>query len=474
MKMTVYDVIIEAYLEIKGPREVEYYTVYKSLGMNEKESLLKGINSEFYRLLDKNITTEKFIESKNKVLAQALKEREDAEKMLAVHLMVMFDFALEEREEYRIFQTAELGSNRVISTSGPFGESEDHLYLYHNDANFCDKMIEKLEIRKKKIRAGIWEYIKNYIIAGHEKYNICIKEYKSDILKELVEKRKLKLGIVPYGRKMWYDIEQEGKGIVIADKEDSRKQMNERYIELIRQADAYKADILIFPEMAMNSRTLSYVKKYLAGASLGGEIQHLKLIFLGSLWQDYKNKCYLLSSSGSVLLENDKKNSYEKDGYIELLKEISEDINLIDIKGLGRIWYMICKDGLLHKDVVVMYECFDIQMSFISAYSPGVDEFVTNAEDIAKKYYASCVMANSCLARKTNEKDDTTGFLSLPAVQETRKNARCYIESYGCKYNHSCDNCCIWTFDIDLDNISIKDSDGIKTVGIEKNCVYIA
>ena len=47
----------------------------------------------------------------------------------------------------------------------------------------------------------------------------------------------------------------------------------------------------------------------------------------------------------------------------------SEKILLIDIKGLGRVWYLICKDDLIFENVAPFVSKYESTVQVISAYS---------------------------------------------------------------------------------------------------------
>lgn len=99
----------------------------------------------------------------------------------------------------------------------------------------------------------------------------------------------------------------------------------------------------------MNRETLDSIRNFLIQSTLNGVIS-LELVFLGSFWDNGVNEGIVLSGTGTILIRSQKIKPFflKKDGkvYWEKLKQEAQEIELLDISKIGRIQYLICKDGL--------------------------------------------------------------------------------------------------------------------------------
>lgn len=74
-------------------------------------------------------------------------------------------------------------------------------------------------------------------------------------------------------------------------------------------------------------------------------------------------------------------------------------MELIDIPKLGRIQYLICKDGLNDGMQRLLWGMFEIAISFISSYSQSVSHFGKIGESFSEEYAGIQVLANACASR---------------------------------------------------------------------------
>jgi len=127
-----------------------------------------------------------------------------------------------------------------------------------------------------------------------------------------------------------------------------------RYLDCFNQAMSSNADICLFPEMSLSDDTLSAIKLCLQSL----EKDDHRFFVAGSIWKQSANEGIILDSLGKEIVrqrkftrfvysDKDKEKDYTEDINIDVQKK--SKISIIEVKGLGRVALLICKDVLIMK-----------------------------------------------------------------------------------------------------------------------------
>lgn len=121
---TIFDLIIFAYSQIAGIREDQYYCEYLSMQQKSKDEVWKDINISFEELLNENISVKTFYREIEKI-------KPIYRFCLYVHLLVIFDNVLVNREQYSIFRKKFSIKKDNIKKTGPMMSSFSNYKLYY-------------------------------------------------------------------------------------------------------------------------------------------------------------------------------------------------------------------------------------------------------------------------------------------------------------------------------------------------------
>lgn len=461
----IYDVLVALYSLIDNedsPGNIQrYYEESNADDWSEVNSLLD-------QLLSEQINFQNFMRK----LLQLL-EAEDL-FMFAIHVLKFFDQIFKDKEAYPYLEFGNIVEVNCLRQLGPLNneQTEYRLYLTAGTGLVEESkaLIEsKCRIINRKDGSDIFESITGYRIVRvlpKREPLIKIKEYGKNIFcSDEGEEKNLRLAIIPVSRKRWFHIKYEentsGKHYFeIEDNKSKIKENNRAYLQLFDRMVDEKVEIAVFPELAMNSATEDEICEYLAHKALTTGDYSLKLVFLGSCWENGSNKCVLLSGNGSVLCRNGKKNPFslvrnEKE-YFEKLTKKPVGYEILDVKHLGRILYIVCKDGLDDIGQFSFWNEYGVNFEVISSFSPSIAFFEQEMADMISKYKGMALVANSCCPRKA-EGRTAVGFVKLPYM---RKKKPFLIDGLGKEYNmeeqcmKNCTFCsCMHIFDIKPDRL---------------------
>lgn len=489
-QQNIYDILVLLYLQIEGEHKRQYIKEYYKmldkisedywgdLGLITNEMLMEKISFEFY--------IEKF---KTCITKEKLRN-------VAVRMLMDFERYFEQIEEFPALSLERESISGKIYKFGPLNKvsTEYSFYLmpdYHYFKDFNRE--QKLNIRFMDYGefSGIDVKIRRYNIVKKErlKKQVNIKYYDGmkGISKTYPE---LKVGIVPVAKKLWCkDIYEEypkgEKGYFrLEDIKERLEEMNEAYIKVLEKCIDEGVQIVVFPELAQNAETERVVKSFLAMETVKGQ-HSLELVFLGSLWENGKNEGVLFSGTGTILLRNQKIEPFfmEKDGktYWEDLQQEAKKIELLDIPKLGRIQYLICKDGLDSGWQHTIWGAFQIAISFISSYSESVSHFENLGNSFSIQYGGVQILANACAARIANKdkimesgEEKEIGSIVVPCGKGGKGDAffqkEKYTEIEHCK-QECCFGQCIRVFRINP--MLIWEKDGILGNYISSDCIIL-
>lgn len=457
----IYDVLVALYSLIDNedsPGNIQRY--YEESNADD----WSGINSLLDQLLSCQIDFQLFMRELLRLF-----EAEDR-LMFAIHVLKFFDQVFKEKEEYPYLEFGSTVEVNCLRQLGPLNneQAEYRLYLTAGTGLIEESKAlikSRCRIINRKDGSDIFESITGYRIVRvlpKREPLIKIKEYGENIFDPDKEERNLRLAIIPISRKRWFHIKYEenisGRHYFeIQDNESKVKENNRAYVQLFDRLVDEKVEIAVFPELAMNSATEDEIRGYLTNKALTTRDYSLELVFLGSRWENGSNKCVLLSGSGSVLCRNGKKNPFSlvhngKECFEKLVKRPTE-YEILDVKHLGRILYIVCKDGLDDIGQLSFWNEYGVNFEVISSFSPSIAFFEQQMADMISKYKGMAVVANSCSPRKAEAEGETAvGFVKLPYM---RKKKPFLIHGLGKEYDmeeqcmKSCTFCsCMHIFDI--------------------------
>lgn len=456
----IYDVLVSLY-EIIDDENFPSYEINYAEEVEKSDDLFEEINLRIEEVVYCDIGLETF---KNSILRMLTKENA---RLNAIYILLKFDHILAEREEYPLFQMKKKLSLNVLVKVGALNNNSNKYRFYlmsNNSLTEMSRVIKESNMRVMNRTSGysIFYRIKSYRIIDTALPEIIINSYQNDYFKKKLSDTKctIKIAVIPVANERWYDVHYTKNSktnfnyFEITDKDERIKSINDSYINILDELNKNNVEIAVFPELAMNSKTEEAIKNYLIKSSVSNPQNHsIRLVFCGSIWKKQENECTLLSGSGSVLLRNLKRNPFEikKDGvkYKERLKAIASVYNMIDIMGLGRIWYLVCKDGLDDMPQMHMKNEYGITFEMISCYSGSISYFEREAESFSQSYKGITVLANSCEPRINKDKinvGETIGFICVPAMRRvmpftTTKKVEFYKikeDCFQCRKHSSC------------------------------------
>ncbi len=436
---TIYDLVIYAYQQICGRRESRILSQY----LESVPKYRSEITFLMREVLLCNFTVEEFVNKLHGYLENDLEQ-------VCMHILIEFDRYYSERDKYRLIN--EITTNAIIEFRIQNNISDQFAFYPMYQQNFVMKSQVMSRARVHRNRKGIWDIIKSYRINrinDSENY-VLIREYRNDgIERALLKRFYLTVAVVPFSNKMPFEEDEQG---ILRNKQYSDEEIEKMYMDcitLLKELDEREIDIIIFPEVVMTETLILKIKKWLQINAIQGT--NLKLIFIGSFYKDNINRCMLFSGTGKELLSNDKQNGfeyYDKAGnpHREGLGDKSDLIYLLDMRGLGRIWYLICKDAILYNESVRIVEEYECNVRIVSAYSNSISDFQTVGEMLAKAYEVFSVVCNSCAVRIGKH----IGLVSYPVFYNEGKNISSRERTYSCTKH--CKNCSyakcahIWQF----------------------------
>ncbi|MBQ3355943.1 MAG: hypothetical protein IJG45_02345 [Oscillospiraceae bacterium] len=316
-------------------------------------------------------------------------------------------------------------SKKVVISHGPlndYREQEGFLYVA-SPASYLTAMFEKNHIRKGRQtvsakNTALSTSFSHYFVVERSlanKYIPIVNCYNKSIFTD----GRIKICCCPFSRETWINTKAGSSGEYFRVEYDNANEVthNNRIIDLIRYLDEQGANIVTFPELVLNNRSLWEIKSFL----LHAELHNLKLIFTGSNWNndELNNISYIISRDGTVLLKHQKKVGYkyyshESNQYI--IEDLDPDafLSFLDIPGLGRTVYNICAD---YNDDLIQLLCsslMETDMYFIAAFTPDTYLMLERAKSNAVLKGETTILTNACAAAKD---DQAISFVVKPLVE---------------------------------------------------------
>lgn len=432
--VNIFDILIVLYQFVNtsnGPSYIKQYGENLNKGYFEAP-LYQCLNQLIDELLDENISFDMFKEE----LANLCKEEPSPD--FCIWILLYFDQILEEYERYpHLKQNRRLSLQRLTAV-GPLNTSLDGYQLYYTPVKgipYHSPVIRNIRSAQLRDTSKIASLLSSYHIISKpadEPY-LIVKKYGTQEFKECFAgpDSTLKIAVVPFYKDTWYKTKLSETPIrnyfEILSESSLEETINTAYIRMLETLNQQNVDIVVFPELAMNASTKNVVCKWLAAQYFGNPAFKIKLIFLGSFWNymDKTNTCTLLSSTGTVLLENHKKigfiykNPENRKQYHEALSQRPSYFEALDLDYLGRLIYFICRDSLEDLDQAYLWNQHHINIEVISSYSKSLSHFENKMRYFSQTHKGISVVANCCEPRSQK---DTVGFISLPATDLSSEN----------------------------------------------------
>lgn len=337
---------------------------------------------------------------------------------------------------------------RTILRRGPLNNREDYLFYFKTSDSFFSEKLSRKGIRNRRQTIEFdtnsinWDFYNFEIIKNTKLYDYqpVVKQYRHNF----VFKDELKIGFLPLSLKKWFSIipNNKTKNFSIVYDNSTIKKHNNLLKDLLMECEKLQVDIAIFPELSMNSESEDEIRRFI----LNSNFQYTKLCFLGSIWNNNVNEAVLITSQGTTLIREQKKVSYryfnkkEKCYYNE---EIYGDNNIqfVDIDGLGRIAYLICadfNDDALNAICSIMHTNF----IFVSAFSNDTDNMLKTARGFAERKAISTVLCNSCAAIiDFNNSTFYDSFAVIPEAKDKHLFANEICKNSLCNNKLKCELC---------------------------------
>lgn len=283
----------------------------------------------------------------------------------------------------------------------------------------------------------------NYMIWDKEhikRYPMCIYRFdeKSPISKHFFDREEIVFGIIPFTNRSGEEI----FGIEFCNKTFYINQMNketemelkEKYVDICKRCKKEDIDFLIFPELLMTENIISSIKEK-------NGIMSLPIIVNGSIWKDFVNRTIITDGNGKEIATYCKKEPYKfKKGDVEYKEHLDQNKNkeysVIEIDGLGRIGFGICKD-LINEEIKLFHKYVGTDILIIPSFTKSLD-LQASAEELSKEYNCIVVVANACSALEKKQKSDgKIGFITLPA----KLNSSRAVKNIDYYYDKCCEEC---------------------------------
>ena len=306
------------------------------------------------------------------------------------------------------------------------------LYLTKPENTFFSSVFKEEKIYPgratvKFLNDTVNRYLDNFVVIK----NTYLCNYIPKVFRysgKAINKDTIRVAFVPFLRTRWFrtHLNVETETFSISYSEYNMKIANKAYSDYIAQSEENSADIIIFPELAMNSLTEDIVKDIFIYAPKSFE--KLKLCFLGSAWNNNSNTSVMMSSSGTVLARQKKNEPYyhhiKDEVYYREDIRYEKSITLIDIESFGRIAYCICAD-INAKEIQSLIELMEVDFVFVSSYTKNTETMFKTAKETACLSKISSILCN---ARSAKDPDKTekhsNGFCVVPKANNKKLSSK--------------------------------------------------
>jgi len=319
-------------------------------------------------------------------------------------------------------------------------QQQEGAYLYIAAENMLqNNFFKENKLRRGGKRAtphpsGLQNKLQHYAVIPKNKLGGLIPQISAYYLSEKVQKHfkedPLRIAVFPFANRTWFDWPRSESTQVfdVTFSEEQDETTAKAYIRALDMAESQGADFVIFPEMTYSTKVKKQIQEYLYKTA--GNRNHIKLIFAGTEWVDGTNTAYILNAFGRRLLSQKKREPvdyFDKETkliYRENLKDHLGQLSFLDVVGLGRIAYSVCRDFIAPEAQLVLGGYMESGFIAASCYTPELGPFQTGAESLAKQYGAVTLVCNACASpqdRSCLYQTSTVGFLTVPKCSEQKE-----------------------------------------------------
>lgn len=463
---SIYDFIVALYLYLDDDnlsKAKKEYKGYLNLEINIK------INNNLHNIIDTlflycnnnedcSISIEKDVFEKFKCKwSDLLKQSIDFVPSFCYQTLICFDNFLGKKDKYF--------HSEILTIQEPFNSITRDKALFYNSApkKYNEDIMKKYHIRlARQIAVGnpnsLNLYFNNFqIIKLTDLKEFSIKIHKYNKLFD--NKKGINIGLYSTNVFTYSNIIYDDNNFTIHTKyKDNHEQaFVDNFLTVLKDLDNDNINIALFPEMSLLPNSLKSICQQLPYLNL----KNIELIFTGSEWIDNANRAYVISTNGTVLLTHHKYIKYseyrnnEIFPYEEDIKK-NTNIELLDIEGLGRIGYMICRDCTGEDFNNMFVSTMGANILFISAYTSQSSLMISYADSNAKVQAVTSIMCNTCNKNKENK---VLGYIFKPIFHANKTitiskkifNRECLecCKNTVCK---DCNNICINKYDLNIEN----------------------
>lgn len=280
-------------------------------------------------------------------------------------------------------------------------------------------------------------FIDNFLVINLDNLkDIVVKNIFIDSNIKL-NKVRLKVGLSPLWRWVNFKVRNDvknGKKVINIEYCSNYEKENDIIGKTIDKATEENVDILLFPEMLGNDEMSKSIRKKL----IKSRPRYPQIIVLPSIWKDGTNKAKVIDRYGIEILEQGKRTSYidKENLFGENLVPYNE-LNVMHIKGFGRILIMICRDFLEEKSLEKILDELRPTIILVPSFSTGYHDF-DRVKGICEGHECVVVWVNSCAKRKNK---DPFGFIDKAGHSFLSDSDRLIVFPSNENRGEECDKC---------------------------------
>ena len=251
-----------------------------------------------------------------------------------------------------------------------------------------------------------------------------------------LNKSNLKIGLSPLWRWINFKFRNEvenGKKVINIEYCSNSEKENDIIGKTIDKATEEKVDILLFPEMLGNNEMSKSIRNKL----IKSRPEYPQIIVLPSIWNNGTNKSRVIDRYGLEIFEQGKRTPFiDKDFFCENLAPYNE-LNVMHIKGFGRILVMICRDFLEVDSLQQILNELRPTIILVPSFSTGYHDF-NRVKGICEGHECVVVWVNSCADRKDN---DPFGFIDKAGHSFLSESDRLIVFPSNKNIEETCNKC---------------------------------
>lgn|GEM_PF-6304142 len=260
--------------------------------------------------------------------------------------------------------------------------------------------------------------------------------YNKEFKDVVTQNKKLTYAVIPYTSSdlsTWKEIHEKGMVFYLNDLENEKYKSD--YLSYIKKILSQNFEIIILPEMILTKGIVEQLSETIRSVKM----KKACLIIAGTLSNDMHNHCFVFDHNGNLLIKQHKQTPFDYRGKKEYL-EADKTIKILDVIGIGRIAFFICKD-MVNLDLNYIVGLLKIDIIIVPAFSPSLD-LKSTSEQISREFNLIVIMANCCAA--LTKKDKTgglrkIGYVCSPAIEQGAREYHTQYYTGLCKKN--CNSC---------------------------------